>query len=68
MVSLGATLLALLLGGCNTATRDDTFFNRCASRMQRVFHTRLFLFHLGLGRCADVYDGHTAREFREAFL
>src|SRR5437588_335508 len=29
---------------------------------------RLFLFHLGLGGCADIDDGNTAREFRESLL
>jgi hypothetical protein len=29
--------------------------------VQRVFNASLFLFHLGLGRCTDTNDGHSAR-------
>src|SRR5439155_16605355 len=36
--------------------------------VQRVFDARLLLFHLGLGRCADIDDGNTAREFRKSLL
>src|SRR5207253_2656438 len=52
----------------DTATRDDAFLDRRPRGVQRVFDARLFLFHLGLGRCADVDDGNTAREFRQALL
>src|SRR5207237_10222572 len=52
----------------DTATRDDAFLDCRTRRVQRVFDARLFLFHLGLGRCADVDDGHTARKFRETLL
>src|SRR5207302_8003107 len=52
----------------DTATRDDAFLDRRTRGVQRVFDSRLFLFHLGLGRCADVDDGNPARDFREALL
>src|SRR5262249_56499777 len=52
----------------DTATRDDAFLDCRTRGVQRVLNARLLLFHLGLGRCADVDDGHTAREFREALL
>ena len=53
---------------CHAAARDDAFFNGRASRMQRVFDASLLLFHLGLGRCADIDDGNAAGEFGETFL
>ena len=36
--------------------------------MQGVFHAGFLLLHLGLGRGADIDDGHTAGELREALL
>src|SRR5204862_6349699 len=53
---------------CDTATWDDAFLNRRTRGVQRVFDARLLLFHLGLGRSADVDDRNTAREFRQALL
>ncbi len=53
---------------CHTAARDDAFFNRGASRVQRVFDARFLLFHLGLSRGADVDHGHAAGEFRQTLL
>src|SRR5206468_4279822 len=53
---------------CNTAAWDDAFFNRRTRGVQRIFDARLFLFHLGLRRSADVDDCNAAREFREALL
>src|SRR5205807_5054390 len=53
---------------CDTATRNDAFLDRRTRGVQRIFDARFFLFHLGLGRCADINNGNTAREFREALL
>src|SRR5213593_1440624 len=36
--------------------------------MQRVFDASLLFLHLGLGRGADIDDGHSTGEFRQAFL
>src|SRR2546427_7622407 len=36
--------------------------------MQRVFDTSFLFLHLGLGRGADIDDGHSTGEFRQAFL
>src|SRR5439155_3001940 len=46
----------------------DAFFNRGASRMQRVFDTGLLLLHFGLGRRADVDDPDTTGQLGQAFL
>src|ERR1035438_5872285 len=52
----------------HATARHDAFFDGCAGRMQRVLDTGLFLFHLGLGRRADVDDGHATGELGQAFL
>ena len=36
--------------------------------MQRVFYPSFLLFHLGLGRCADLDDSDAAGELRQPFL
>jgi hypothetical protein len=36
--------------------------------VQRVFHASFLFLHLGLGRGADIDDGHATGEFRQAFL
>src|SRR5438094_6392311 len=53
---------------CNTAAWDDAFFNRRTRGVQRIFDASFLLFHLGLGRSADVDDRNTAGEFRQALL
>src|SRR5207248_6039127 len=53
---------------CGTAACGDSFFNRRASSVQRIFYARFLLLHLGLGRRADINDGHAARELGETFL
>ena len=53
---------------CDTAAWDDAFLDRRTRGVQRVFDARLLLFHLGLGRSADVDDRNTAGEFRQALL
>src|SRR5687767_115018 len=52
----------------HTATRDDAFFDRGASRVQRVFHARLLLFHLRFGRGADIDDGNATGQLGETLL
>src|SRR4029077_20508997 len=52
----------------DTAACDDAFLNRGTRGVQRIFDTSFFLFHLGLGRSADVDDRNTACEFRQALL
>src|SRR5207247_4855069 len=53
---------------CYTAACDDAFLNRGTSSVQRIFNARFLLLHLGLGRRADINDGHAAREFGETLL
>src|SRR4051812_19002412 len=53
---------------CDTAARDDAFFNRSASSVQRIFDACLLLFHLSLSRGADINDGYATGELRQAFL
>ncbi len=36
--------------------------------MKRIFNTRFLLFHFGLGRSADMNDGHATGEFRQTLL
>src|ERR1035437_3095158 len=52
----------------HTAAGNNAFFDRCAGRVQRVFHARFLFLHFGFGRRADVDDGHAARQLRETFL
>src|SRR5213592_4831868 len=42
----------------DTAARDDALLERGPSCLQRVLDTVLLLLHLGLGRSADLDDGH----------
>ncbi len=53
---------------CDTAAWDDAFLNRRTRGVQRVFDASFLLFHLGLGRSADVDDCNAAGEFRQALL
>ena len=46
----------------HAAAGDDTFFDGCAGRMQGVLDAGLLLLHFGLGRGADIDDGHAADE------
>src|SRR5215831_18973976 len=52
----------------DAAARDDAFLNRRTRGVQRVFDASFLLFHLGLGRSADVDDRNAAGEFRQALL
>src|SRR6185369_10681766 len=52
----------------DAATRDDAFFHRGASSVQRIFDASLLLFHLRLSRRADINDGDTTGELGQAFL
>src|SRR4029077_11912764 len=51
-----------------TAARDDAFLNRRTRGVQRIFDARFLLFHLSLGRSADVDDCNATSEFRESLL
>ena len=53
---------------CHAAARDDALFDGCAGRMQGIFDAGLLFLHLGLGRGADVDDGHATGELGQAFL
>ena len=52
----------------DAAAGDDAFFDGRAGRVQGVFDAGLLFLHLGLGRGADVDDGHAAGELGQAFL
>jgi hypothetical protein len=52
----------------HAAAGQDAFFDRRAAGVQRVFDAGLLLFHLDLGRGADVDLGHAAGELREALF
>src|SRR5258705_8722794 len=52
----------------DTAARDDSLFNRSASRVKRVFDSRLLFLHLALGRCADIDHRDTAGELGQTLL
>ena len=52
----------------HAAAGDDAFFDGRAGRVQRVFHAHFLFLHFGLGRGADVDDGHATGELRQAFL
>src|SRR5450432_2415889 len=52
----------------DAAPGDDALFDGRARGVQRVFHASLLLLHLGLGGRADLDDGDTAHELREALL
>ena len=55
-------------GARHAAAGDDAFFDGRAGRVQRVFDARLLFLHFGLGRGADIDDGHAAGQLGEAFL
>src|SRR5439155_2075752 len=52
----------------DTAAGYDAFLDRRTRGVQRVFDPSFLLFHLGLGRSADVDDCNAACEFRQALL
>ena len=52
----------------NTATRDDTLFDRCASRVHRILDARFFLFHLYFGGSTNSNDCNTADQFGQSLL
>jgi hypothetical protein len=52
----------------HAAAGDDALFDGRAGRVQRVLDAGLLLLHLGLGRSADLDDGHAASELGEALL
>src|SRR3954470_21761401 len=52
----------------HAAARHDALLEGRAGRLQRVLDAVLLLLHLGLGGRADLDDGYTARELREALL
>src|SRR5579863_6198483 len=52
----------------HAAAGDDAFFNGRTGGVQRVFHAHLLFLHFALGRGADIDDGHTTGELRQAFL
>src|SRR5205085_8642213 len=51
-----------------SAARHDAFLDGRAPGVHRVLHPRLLLLPLGLGRRADLDDGHAADELRQALL
>src|SRR4051794_20726683 len=52
----------------DAAARHDALLEGGAGGLQRVLDAVLLLLHLGLGGRADLHDGDTARELREALL
>src|SRR4051794_21578923 len=52
----------------HAAARHDALLEGRAGGLQRVLDAVLLLLHLGLGGRADLHDGDTARELREALL
>src|SRR5438874_209639 len=52
----------------DTATGDDTLFDRRTGRMHRVVDAVLALFHLNVGRAADPDDHNPAGELRQPLL
>src|SRR5438876_3151144 len=52
----------------DTAAWDDALLDRRTRGVQRIFDASFLLFHLGLGRSADVDDCNAACEFRQALL
>src|SRR5579871_1734738 len=47
----------------DSTTRHDAFLDGGARRMQRVFHTRLLLLHLGLGCRTHLDERHASSQF-----
>ena len=52
----------------HAAAGDDAFFHRRAGGVQGVFDAGFLFLHLGLGRGADIDDGHAAGQLGQAFL
>src|SRR5690606_4013466 len=52
----------------HAAAGDDALLHGRAGRVERVLDARLLLLHLGFGGGADIDDGDTAGELREALL
>src|SRR4029453_691959 len=52
----------------DAAARHDALLEGGAGGLQRVLDAVLLLLHLRLGRSADLDDGDTARELRQALL
>src|SRR5207248_1707645 len=52
----------------DAAARDDALLKRRPGRLQRVLDAVLLLLHLGLGRGADLHDGHAAGQLRQPLL
>ncbi|CSA46902.1 Uncharacterised protein [Vibrio cholerae] len=51
-----------------TTTRNNAFFYRCASRVQRVFYAIFLLFHFHFGCCAHFDYCNAASQFCYALL
>ena len=49
-------------GPCHATSRNDSFFDRGASRVQSVLNAGFLFLHLGLGRGADIYDRMLMRD------
>ena len=52
----------------DAAARNHALFDRRTRGVQRVFDAGLLLFHLDLGRSADLDHGDAAGELRNALL
>ena len=52
----------------DAAAGDDAFFHRRTGGVEGVFDAGFLFLHLGLGRGADIDDGHTTGELGEALL
>ena len=52
----------------DAAARDDALFDGRLGGVHGVLDARLLLLHLGLGRGADLDDGHAADELGQALL
>ena len=52
----------------DAAARDDAFLEGRASGAQGILDTVLLLFDLGLGRSADLDDGHATGQFGQPLL
>ena len=52
----------------DAAARDDALFDRGAGGAQRVLDAVLLLLELGLGRGADLDDGHATGQLGQALL
>ena len=50
------------------AAGDDAFLDRCAGRVEGVFHAVFLVLHLGLGRSADTDHRDAACQLRQSLL